>query len=73
MEHIHLYRKGYIFSHKRTRCFFPIITARQHVSKQRPKLKEEATYYAGLPGQLDDEEAMYEKDIPTDTEELGND
>ena len=34
-------------------------------------MKEEVTYYAGLPGQLEDEEAIYEEDIPTDTEELG--
>ena len=31
------------------------------------------TYYTGLPGQSEDEEAMYKVDISTDTEGLGTD
>ena len=34
---------------------------------------EEVICYVGLPGQLEDEEAMYEVDTPIDTEELGTD
>ena len=36
-------------------------------------LKEKVTYYAGLPDQFEDEEAMSELDIPIGTEELGTD
>ena len=35
--------------------------------EQKPK---EVTYSVRLPGQFEDEEAMYEVNIPTDTEEL---
>ena len=36
-------------------------------------VRKKLLFYAGLPGQVEDEEAMYEVDIPTDTEELGTD
>ena len=36
-------------------------------------LKDEATYYAGLSGQLKDEDTIYEEDSPTDSEEQGTD
>ena len=41
--------------------------------EREQKLKERVTYYAGLPGQLKDEGAMYEEDILTDTEEQETD
>ena len=35
------------------------------------KWKEEVTYFTGLPGEFEDEEAIYEEDIPTVTGEQG--
>ena len=35
-------------------------------------LKEEFTYYAGLPEQFEDEDAIYQVDSSTETEEVGN-
>ena len=37
------------------------------------KLEEGVIYYATLPGQFKDEEAMYEVDIPTDLKEQRTD
>ena len=47
----------------------PINTVRQCVWQQRTKLQEEVPYKTGLLVQFEDEKAMYEVDIPTDTEE----
>ena len=41
------------------------------LERREQKLREEVTFYDGHPRQFKDEEAMYEVDIPTDTEELG--
>ena len=40
---------------------------------RQQRLKEKDIYYTGLPGQFEDGEAMYEVDIPTNTEEQGTD
>ena len=36
--------------------------------REQREEKKEVTYYAGLPGQFKDEEAIYEENIPTDSE-----
>ena len=41
--------------------------------RREQKLQEEVTYYVRLPAQFEDEEAMYEENTPTDTEEQGPD
>ena len=43
------------------------------VFDREQKLEEEVTYYGGLPVQVEDGEAIYEVDIPTDTVELWTD
>ena len=52
---------------------FQLIQQDNVFERREPKVKEEVSYYAGLPGQFKDEKAMYEVDIPTDTEEQGTD
>ena len=41
--------------------------------ENKQKLKEEVPYYAGLPGQFEDDEAMYHKNIWTHSEEQETD
>ena len=41
--------------------------------REQREEKEQGTYYVGLPGQFDDEEATYEEDISTDSKEQGTD
>ena len=43
------------------------------IEEREEKLKEEVSFYGGLPGQFKYEEALYEEDIPRDLEEQGAD
>ena len=52
---------------------FQLIQQENVFERIEQKLKEEVTYYAGLPGQCEGEEAMYQVNIPTDLEEQGTD
>ena len=52
---------------------FQLIQQDNVFERRKQKLMEEVTYYPGPPGQFKNEEAMYEEDIPKDTEEQGTD
>ena len=52
---------------------FQLIQQDNMFESREQNLKEEVSYYAGLPGQFEDEEVMYEVDIPIDCKELGSD
>ena len=69
MKPIHWHRKVYVFSHK----MFLLIQQNNRFEKKEHMLKEEVTYYAGPPGQFEDEEVIYEVDIPSYTKEQGTD
>ena len=52
---------------------FQLIQQDTTFENRKQKWKEEVSYSAGLRGQFGDEKAMYEADIPTDTDKLGPD
>ena len=47
---------------------FQLIKKDNVFERKDEELKDEVTYYAGLPGQFKNEEATYEEAIPTDLE-----
>ena len=55
------------------KTLFQLIQQNNVFEDREQRLRREVVYYAGLPGQFEDEEAMYEKDVPTDMEGPGND
>ena len=50
---------------------FQLIHQDSVFESREQKLEKEIIYYARLPGQFKNEEAIYEEDIPMDTVELG--
>ena len=52
---------------------FQLIHQDNGFERREQKLREGVTYYAGLPGEFNDEEAMYEVDIPPHVEEQRTD